>query len=875
MLLLVAFILELFISAATCGSIKNINVNVNTCVAVHGKASTVRCHSIPSCTQQSFNVLRGGGFNKIIFDLPNTFKLEAYTFENCNFSWSSQIELEFRNIKQISEFAFANLLIDSNTRVSVKLEPGDLNKARNLIIKKNAFKNMQLNAKSQFLLEISNYKQVIVQDSLIETILQKENSAIHLSIHDVDEVTFSVRNSSQTSTKDLNTFVHNRTYSLLVNNVNSFSLERGLYTALRLSPYSMVSFKIKSLFRLRIAEAAFEYLKLSAFSQFELIVQGVSWASVGSKMFNELNQAAYSSLYLQLDQIGKASTGSKQRSPDDYYDYYDEEPMEEWFCVPENLFQNVVQSESAVAKIHLTNFHEVSISVSSMAFNHLELSENSRFQVIFSDVKGHIVMDKKAFDFIRVAEGIFEVWIENHRQSQSVKGNKQSFSNPKSFGSLLKNVGHTYLKLNDQAFNKVFLSARSYFHLSFINSDSIFLINPASLNGFHEDSLSTVSRGEQDERTKILIDLNESDNFRFEFLSEQALVDNQQDLNYLPRVIEIEQYTPSLSILSRDGTIDLTRSMQSLSFDSNRTRLSNTDLIRSNSYLISEFCRFYKLRPLMAQFKFKISQVLDSSYLVYFSEPVSLSSEYEHKNVKQPALCSSCLFIYLYRTVHRREDFYFVKDHLPSCFLNLHYENNMYFSTLKSQAEQLEAIAKIEQGFVKYWHLMNCAHITGIEDVFQYENNEMLFNGDESYLDQNKIEQHCLRESRSLNEAEIKHVSSLKQAEWQRFASTVCKSNHQGGNVQNNVKIAMKKSNSKPQAAKFSWTLFWLVLISVVAVLLGLVYWKNRRMNRPCLTLKFQPNIKSFKRLNNTDATPRRSVKSSPQTTPPKDTGNY
>jgi hypothetical protein len=56
----------------------------------------------------------------------------------------------------------------------------------------------------------------------------------------------------------------------------------------------------------------------------------------------------------------------------------------------------------------------------------------------------------------------------------------------------------------------------------------------------------------------------------------------------------------------------------------------------------------------------------------------------------------------LYRTIHRREDFYFAKDHLPSCFLNLHYKENLFFSSLTDPGQRSAAVHEIERDFIRY-----------------------------------------------------------------------------------------------------------------------------------------------------------------------------
>ena len=103
------------------------------------------------------------------------------------------------------------------------------------------------------------------------------------------------------------------------------------------------------------------------------------------------------------------------------------------------------------------------------------------------------------------------------------------------------------LKLSELAFDKIFLTPRSYFRLGFIDSDSTLQLDARALNGFHPDQMAAASLGNA--RTKVSLELsNEATKaFRFAFPSEQEVGLKAGELANFPQLIEIETYEPSMS----------------------------------------------------------------------------------------------------------------------------------------------------------------------------------------------------------------------------------------------------------------------------------------------------------------------------------------
>lgn len=282
-----------------------------------------------------------------------------------------------------------------------------------------------------------------------------------------------------------------------------------------------------------LSESAFEGLLLDAFSHFNLVVENANSVNIGRNLFNKLQVSASANFFFQLDQIGDFS---KAQEVDYYNDSTFEEPEEEeednedssedqnneaWFCVPQGFFRNVELSESSVVQVHFTQF-DASIHVAAKAFDEIQLNENAKFQILFENLKSHVVFGAKAVDLIRISSGVFELWIEKHKQKHHARGNPSVNDFPldtrnkkaKGLADLLKSARYTYFKLNEDAFYQIFLSARSLFRIGFSNSDSVFSLSPLAINAFHEDRF--VADLDPDYRTKISIEIKNSDFFGFE-----------------------------------------------------------------------------------------------------------------------------------------------------------------------------------------------------------------------------------------------------------------------------------------------------------------------------------------------------------------------
>lgn len=185
--------------------------------------------------------------------------------------------------------------------------------------------------------------------------------------------------------------------------------------------------------------------------------------------------------------------------------------------------------------------------------------------------------------------------------------------------------------------------------------------------------------------------------------------------------------------------------------------------------------------------------------------------------------------------MHRREDFFFVKDHLPSCFLNLHYKDNLYFSAYHDTKKRLAAIQTIESTFKEYWSLLNCAAVTGLNEIFTYHNNDIIsgnYNGDETYSDLERISQNCNRKCPS--ELEVKRIKNLDQGNFHKFSQRICpKNSDMKQDVQITLKNSRGKHSSRTSEHSFNWTLLLMACV-ILSLAVGLFIWrKNRYSSEP------------------------------------------
>jgi hypothetical protein len=795
----IIYLLSLIIKIQICQSRETYNSNnikVKDCFAISGDSSSIICRTIPRCNENTMRLYHL--YNRIVFDLENINSIKSDQFYNCSFSWTNKIELEFKNIRLIKKYAFESIKLDKNVRLTMKFDGSGLNLDKKndlskLTIVKDAFRNMKLDKESQLFIEIYKYGYVEIQDTIINTIQQEEATELHVNIHDCDELSISSKQITDYDEDYLdddgleeheshgNIFKTNQTFTFEMTHLNNLRMDSNVLEKFKINPYSGSSFIIRYVHNCFLGDMLFRYLMLGPYSQFNFLIESVTTLGMGINIFDGLYQDQNSVFYMQIDQIGLTSSSNKKtkRSVDDYYDddYYDYEYQQEsrfessfnnWLCLPEGLFKNVRQYESSLAQIQFSQI-DLSISVSSKSFSEIQLNENSKFQISFQDINGHILFDRNAINRINVGAGLFEIWTENHKQQDLVRGNqgpilsKSNGSNqqPQDTLKTLKIVKNSYFKLMELAINQIYLTSRSFFRFGFVNSNSIFLLNPKSMNGFVIDSFKK-NISNQNYQPKIEFEINDSENVKFNFLykdlkqpniNKQSInsidydYDDEDITNGLPKLIEIDGYQPEMSLIKQDGTID-TKSVKKKS---------------SESTLIKEFCQFHTLRPYMASIQRSQSGIKSilTKNVVYFTESIKLSSELDQKSGSK-LTCTSCLFIYLYRTIQRRPDFYYVKDHLPQCFINLHFKNSLHFPSVISETERHQLISNIEQSFKYYWKILNCKSITSLDNILDYD--EEVNPIDEILSDYDRINKHC--KDKVKFQDEMKMIRDMDSNNW-------------------------------------------------------------------------------------------------------------
>jgi hypothetical protein len=192
------FILLFFVYKST------IQQKLKDCFPIRGDVHSLTCRSIPSCSgRDAVNTLSIlSQYTRVIFDLENKYSIGPVgTFFNCSFGWSSQITLDFKNIRLVNKYAFDQIKVAKNVRLNIRFDGSGLNLAKvqssganagintqKLLIRSDAFRNAELSKNAQLSVEITNYKSVYLQDILVDSTLQDETSELSLSVRNCDQL---------------------------------------------------------------------------------------------------------------------------------------------------------------------------------------------------------------------------------------------------------------------------------------------------------------------------------------------------------------------------------------------------------------------------------------------------------------------------------------------------------------------------------------------------------------------------------------------------------------------------------------------------------------------------------------------------------------
>jgi hypothetical protein len=1044
MLKLVSLLLVLVVSIASGGKsvprVKQLIIgdSLSGCEPSNIYANALVCKRIPSCDDKYTQVYYER-FAKIIYELKN-YTLGEQFLSACSFGWSNQIELEFNGVKQVNSHAFDGLRVKTDVRLTINLigDYGHNNGKSNvnsgtsqLIIKPSAFRNVYVANKSQLIVNIAKYKSVLTQDTLMDTIQQEENSAVHLNIQNVDKLMLKNRTNDllglDSSAGGLLTnedfyengyfesqraspfqqpqpqqqqdipmnFYTNKSYSLEIQNIDFLAFDKSLYSSIQVGPYSGCAIIVKHIKSLSLGDSLFDSLMLGSNAQFNMFVESVNHLWLGRGLFAGLDQQPYSSFYFMLDDLSRSepmhylkikldkSRSKGDESEDEDGDEDGDEPdlggddfsferqadddqsvgtieaFKSWLCLPEDLFNKAQLADHSSAQIDLTTF-DMSVSISSNAFRSMQLKANAKFSVLLKNIKGHIVVDSKAFNSLNLFDGSFELWIEKHGQQTLLRGNQADKSTtdsqdttsgdgnmfsakgtdtPSTVQSLLRGARYSYLKLMNDSISQVFLTANSSFRFGFVNSDSYLLWHRRSFSGFHVEHFYSPNMP-PDYKTNLTLEINESDNVIFDLMwpsnvikknrqsasaasrdeedeydyDDEAMFgadgdnndgeESQESLINMPKIIKIDGYQPSMSVIKPDSSIDLANSILTIGSSSTspgdvsparsqqQQQQRQTSFIKSDSYLTKEFCRYFRLRPLMALIERpnkNRQQQLASQYtqqsrytpngenydnFVYFTQAMLYSASLE-RTLAKPASCTSCLLIYLYRTAHRRVDFYSIKNSMPKCFIQLHYKENMYYRNIKDAEERKKAQQKIENNFRSYWRILGCAKITGISKIFIHSHD--LYESDETWADYARVEMHCRQQTNKFNE-ELERLLKLDATRWQNETINICnKKTLFDMRISKNrtlLDLYLKRKGFAKQSTRLIdanemamsvgrsfWLSFFVMLLMVSSCGILIIYIKFNNPKRPCIRLTFKRGgvgggggIGSFHRLSNAAA---------------------
>ncbi|CAF0897069.1 unnamed protein product [Brachionus calyciflorus] len=852
------------------------------CFPIRNEPYSIICRSLPDFDQATINFF--SKYKKIVFDLENKYTLSSRDFYNCSFSWSNRIDIVFKNIKKLSSFTFDSIKIEDSTVVSIQFDGTGLNLDKHksdsrLLINENAFYNIILGKKSQIKIEIKNYKSLLIKDNLVQNLAwQSELSEIGISLSNIDEIKYKNRNGKNLddelsdydtdeleSSSDLPTFLpskihtlkNNLTYSLQITNSQSLIFDPLVFSGVLINSFSDFNILIKNVNGLFLGDNLFDSLLLGYYAKFNFIIENLSKISLGKSMFNSLQTDQYSVFYFHVENVKLAANTSldNQYSDvfEDYTDYYDDDyeqmPISnynDWLSIPDGFFKNVRMSDSSIVQVHFTNL-DSSISFSPYCFKEIELGLDAKFQLMLQDISGHVILSENSFNLIKVLHGLFEFWVDSQKKTinsyiNTFKSSKEiDLVNLKSPNKILNNAQNKYVKFLDNSINKIFLTSGSNFRFGFLNSNSVILINSKSITDIHIDRFDK-AKSTLDYKTKLEFDISDTDNFLFDF--ESLNYQDSEDLS-LSKLIEIDGYKPIVTLIKSDKTEIIYPENTKIDKNFKRKLLVQ----RSDSMLTHEFCRFYKLRPFMVNFN------TIKSNLVYFSQ-TSLSDYVSDSSLSSTKTCTSCLLIYLYRTIHRRIDFLYVKDHLPSCFINLHFSDESKFELLNSKNSNLKAgyIKRVEDSFQNYWKLLNCKELTGLSLILNYDPDTTP--SDESKENYELISHKCNESDRVEINKEIDIIQKIDSNLWSEISNRIYLKNKidsklNGTRVQVETSLFKKKTNSKKNSlSTTSWFFICIILFSCLGLAFFIV--SKNRPKKPCLRLTLYRGKQNFQRLEYT-----------------------
>jgi len=636
-----AFCLLISLLANACLCYQNIDIK-----SCHFSDDAASCKFIPSCSRHTTN----RPTNKIIFE-KSVNKIHEYSLGNCSFFLGNLLELQFNGVEEISSFAFANTQIGPKFIFKIFL---DGQGADNLIIKNAAFYNLQLMINAQINVDIRNYKRVTIEDTLIENVKKEENSVISITISGCGEVVLTKSAEIHKLARiHMDKIRKNVTYTLDIAKADKVSIENSTFSDISIFPFSQYSFILREIQYAELADHIFESTRLAYSAKLNLLLEKIASISIGKNLINKLHQLETSEVTVLMQDIGETDSASPAT-----------------FCIQENFLANVHQSESAIIQINFVKF-SYAIRVSRNAFSNIDMNGNSKIQVLLAGLAQNIVFDEKSVNNIELSGGNFEIWLQEHGL-KDYNGDKRQQD--------------AVVLFEDYAIWKVYQTQKSYFRISFTNSESLLILRPYSIYEFHRsvfDKDVQLAKNDDSFRTSVVLDVRNSEKFQIELTAD----------NKVPELIEIDTFQPFLFPLKLDQTVS-------------STSISSRDKGVTNFAEIQrEFCHFYKLGDYLSH----------SQNFAYFSETISNAE----------SSCTSCLFLFLYRNSHKRADFHFAKQHLPECFKNIFYQNLNFQADDSEQLRQSE-LQKTDKILNKYWQMQKCELLTGMHAITDNLNTEIM-----------------------------------------------------------------------------------------------------------------------------------------------------
>lgn len=262
----------------TVSVIECVHDDPDGCNVVEDEPHSVKCNSIPKCSPPNHFFYQK--YEKYYFE-PSGSSLGSQTFENCTFT---DRLIVIKDIDRIEQFAFSTVKIEKSSRFKLKISATRPD-STSLLVDKYAFSGMRIMKNGAFTFQVNSYKEVILEDALINTVHQELNSKLSVVCYNVEDLVLSDKRNNESNSLPRPHFTHNLSYTLDVSLSNSVHITENMFKGLQITPYSFVRIKLESILKVHVLDAAFERMQIGDFANFTMAINNVNSVHLGQVKF--------------------------------------------------------------------------------------------------------------------------------------------------------------------------------------------------------------------------------------------------------------------------------------------------------------------------------------------------------------------------------------------------------------------------------------------------------------------------------------------------------------------------------------------------------------------------------------------------------------